>query len=105
MPVFEGNVAVLNKYYLENIISRRVLRLTQTPLLWESGALFLGVNQRGRGTDHFTLVPRLRYVEQYLHSLIYIVEIKYRVGIKYRVEIKYRDSCGFWIITINGGEL
>jgi len=105
MPVFEVNVNVMNKYYLENIISGRVLRLTHTLLLWESGAIFLGVNQRGRGTDHFTLVTRLRYVEKYLHSLIYIVELKYRVGIKYRVEIKYRDSCGFWIVTINGGEL
>jgi hypothetical protein len=99
MPVFEGKVTVVNKYYLENIISRRVLRLTQPLLLWESGAISLGVNQRGRGTDHFTLVPRLRYVEQYLNSLIYNVKIKYRV------EIKYRDSCGFWIITINRGEL
>jgi hypothetical protein len=38
-------------------------------------------------------------VEQYLNSLIYSVEIKYRV------QIKYRNSCGFWIITLSGGEL
>jgi hypothetical protein len=93
MPVFEGKVTVMNKWYRENSISRGVLRHTQPPLLWESGAISLGVNQPERGTDHFTLVLRLRYMEQYLNSLIY------------SVEIRYRDSCGIWIVTINGGEL
>jgi hypothetical protein len=34
-------------------------------------------------------------MEQYLKSVIY----------EYKVEIKYWESCGFWIITINVGEL
>jgi hypothetical protein len=62
------------KIFLFFVASGLALGPTQSPIQWVPGALSLGVKQLGmKLTTRPHLVPRLRMVELYLHSLMRLV--------------------------------
>jgi hypothetical protein len=77
--------------FLYSTASRPAVGPTQPHIQWVPGALSPGVKQREVTlTTYFHLVPRLRVVELYLHSPIYLHGIL--LIIKYRNNIIFYTS-------------